>query len=86
MANGYPLAAVAGRAEVMEQIAHDIFISSTFGGHRRAGGVAGDDAAGSARAGSSSTCGARELAHRGVQRAGSEHEVPARMTASHPDG
>ena len=32
MANGYPLAAVAGRAAVMEQIASTTFISSTFGG------------------------------------------------------
>jgi glutamate-1-semialdehyde-2,1-aminomutase len=32
MANGYPLAAVAGRAELMEQIASTVFVSSTFGG------------------------------------------------------
>ncbi|MGH3610774.1 MAG: aminotransferase class III-fold pyridoxal phosphate-dependent enzyme, partial [Pseudonocardiaceae bacterium] len=32
MANGYPLAAVAGRAAVMEQIVSVVFISSTFGG------------------------------------------------------
>jgi glutamate-1-semialdehyde-2,1-aminomutase len=32
MANGYPLAAVAGRAALMEQIASTTFISSTFGG------------------------------------------------------
>jgi glutamate-1-semialdehyde 2,1-aminomutase len=32
MANGYPLAAVAGRAQVMEQIESAVFVSSTFGG------------------------------------------------------
>jgi len=32
IANGYPLAAVTGRAEVMEQIASTVFVSSTFGG------------------------------------------------------
>jgi glutamate-1-semialdehyde aminotransferase len=32
IANGYPLAAVVGRADVMEQIATTTFISSTFGG------------------------------------------------------
>lgn len=32
MANGYPLAAVTGRAPLMEQIASTVFISSTFGG------------------------------------------------------
>jgi glutamate-1-semialdehyde-2,1-aminomutase len=32
MANGYPLAAVAGRAAVMAQIESTVFISSTFGG------------------------------------------------------
>jgi glutamate-1-semialdehyde 2,1-aminomutase len=32
MANGYPLAAVAGKASLMEQIASTVFISSTFGG------------------------------------------------------
>jgi glutamate-1-semialdehyde 2,1-aminomutase len=32
MANGYPLAAIAGRSAVMEQIASTVFISSTFGG------------------------------------------------------
>jgi glutamate-1-semialdehyde aminotransferase len=32
IANGYPLAAVVGRADVMQQIATTTFISSTFGG------------------------------------------------------
>jgi glutamate-1-semialdehyde aminotransferase len=32
MANGYPLAAVAGKAALMELIASTVFISSTFGG------------------------------------------------------
>ena len=32
IANGYPLAAVVGRADIMEQIATTTFISSTFGG------------------------------------------------------
>lgn len=32
VANGYPLAAVAGRGDVMEQIASSVFVSSTFGG------------------------------------------------------
>jgi glutamate-1-semialdehyde aminotransferase len=32
LANGYPLAAVAGRAVLMEQIGSSVFISSTFGG------------------------------------------------------
>ena len=32
LANGYPLAAVVGRADIMEQIATTTFISSTFGG------------------------------------------------------
>ena len=32
MANGYPLAALAGRAAVMEQIESTVFVSSTFGG------------------------------------------------------
>jgi glutamate-1-semialdehyde aminotransferase len=32
MANGYPIAALAGRAAVMKQIESTVFISSTFGG------------------------------------------------------
>ncbi len=32
IANGYPLAAVVGRSDIMEQIATTTFISSTFGG------------------------------------------------------
>ncbi len=32
IANGYPLAALVGRADIMEQIATTTFISSTFGG------------------------------------------------------
>ncbi|MDQ2961418.1 MAG: aminotransferase class III-fold pyridoxal phosphate-dependent enzyme [Candidatus Dormibacteraeota bacterium] len=32
MANGYPMAAVTGRAAVMEQIVSTVFVSSTFGG------------------------------------------------------
>jgi glutamate-1-semialdehyde aminotransferase len=32
MASGYPLAAVAGRAEVFERVKDKIFVSSTFGG------------------------------------------------------
>ena len=32
IANGYPLAAVVGRADIMDQIATTTFISSTFGG------------------------------------------------------
>jgi len=32
IANGYPLAAVSGSAEVMSQVATTVFISSTFGG------------------------------------------------------
>lgn len=32
IANGYPLAAIVGRAEIMEQITTTTFISSTFGG------------------------------------------------------
>lgn len=32
MANGYPISAVAGRKEIMEQIEHGVFVSTTFGG------------------------------------------------------
>ena len=32
MANGYPISAVAGRADLMEQIEKGIFVSTTFGG------------------------------------------------------
>jgi glutamate-1-semialdehyde-2,1-aminomutase len=32
MANGYPLAAVTGRAEVMDLVTSTVFVSSTFGG------------------------------------------------------
>ena len=85
MANGYPLAAVAGRAAVMEQIASTTFISSTFGGDTvalaaslatmqriREGGVVEH----LWRQGARLTEGFNALA--------SEYEVPARMEASHP--
>jgi len=32
MANGYPISAVAGRKEIMEQIEQGVFVSTTFGG------------------------------------------------------
>ncbi len=32
MANGYPISAVAGRRELLEQIEHGVFVSTTFGG------------------------------------------------------
>ena len=32
MANGYPISAVAGRKEIMQQIEHGVFVSTTFGG------------------------------------------------------
>jgi glutamate-1-semialdehyde-2,1-aminomutase len=85
MANGYPLAAVAGRATVMEQIASTTFISSTFGGDTialaaslatmqriRDGGVIEH----LWRQGARLTEGFNALA--------SEHEVPARMIGLAP--
>jgi glutamate-1-semialdehyde-2,1-aminomutase len=85
MANGYPLAAVAGRASVMEQIATTVFISSTFGGDTvalaaslatmrriRAGGVIEH----LWRQGGRLMEGFNELAH--------EHDVPARMIGLAP--
>jgi glutamate-1-semialdehyde-2,1-aminomutase len=85
LANGYPLAAVAGRATVMEQIASTTFISSTFGGDTvalgaslatlqriRAGGVIEH----LWRQGGRLTEGFNALA--------SEHEVPARMIGLAP--
>ena len=85
MANGYPLAAVAGRASVMEQIATTVFISSTFGGDTvalaaslatmrriRAGGVIEH----LWRQGARLMEGFNALAH--------EHEVPARMIGLAP--
>ena len=32
MANGYPISAVAGRKEILQQIEHGVFVSTTFGG------------------------------------------------------
>ncbi|MCR4792044.1 MAG: aminotransferase class III-fold pyridoxal phosphate-dependent enzyme [Lachnospiraceae bacterium] len=32
MANGYPISAVAGRRDLLEQIEHGVFVSTTFGG------------------------------------------------------
>jgi len=85
MANGYPLAAVTGRASVMEQIATTVFISSTFGGDTvalaaslatmrriRAGGVIEH----LWRQGGRLMEGFNALAH--------EHEVPARMIGLAP--
>ena len=85
MANGYPLAAVAGSAAVMEQIASTTFISSTFGGDTvalaaslatmqriREGGVIEHRW----RQGARVTEGFNALA--------SEHEVPARMVGLAP--
>jgi glutamate-1-semialdehyde aminotransferase len=85
MANGYPLAAVAGRSALMEQIASTVFISSTFGGDTvslaaslatlqriRAGGVIEH----LWRQGTRVMEGFNALA--------SEHEVPARMTGLAP--
>ena len=40
IANGYPLAAVAGRTEIMAQVASTVFVSSTFGGDTIALGAA----------------------------------------------
>ncbi|MBJ7596049.1 MAG: aminotransferase class III-fold pyridoxal phosphate-dependent enzyme [Candidatus Dormibacteraeota bacterium] len=85
MANGYPLAAVTGRATVMEQIASTVFISSTFGGDTvslaaslatmrriRAGGVIEH----------LWRQGARIM--EGFNALASEHEVPARMIGLAP--
>jgi glutamate-1-semialdehyde-2,1-aminomutase len=85
MANGYPLAAVAGRAALMEQIASSVFISSTFGGDTvslaaslatlrriRAGGVIEH----------LWRQGARLI--EGFNALASEHEVPARMIGLAP--
>jgi glutamate-1-semialdehyde 2,1-aminomutase len=85
MANGYPLAAVAGRAAVMELIASRVFISSTFGGDTvalaaslatmrriREGGVIEHLWRQGAR-----------LAE-GFNTLASEHEVPARMIGLAP--
>ncbi len=85
MANGYPLAAVAGRSALMEQIASSVFISSTFGGDTvalaaslatlqriRAGGVIEH----------LWRQGARLI--EGFNALASEHEVPARMIGLAP--
>jgi glutamate-1-semialdehyde-2,1-aminomutase len=85
MANGYPLAAVAGRAPLMEQIASTVFVSSTFGGDTvalaaslatmqaiRRGGVIEH----LWRQGGRLMEGFNALAH--------EHEVPARMIGLAP--
>ena len=85
MANGYPLAAVAGRATVMEQIASTTFISSTFGGDTVA------LAASLATMQRIRECGVIEHLWRqgarlteGFNALASEHEVPARMVGLAP--
>jgi glutamate-1-semialdehyde-2,1-aminomutase len=85
MANGYPLAAVAGKTALMEQIASTVFISSTFGGDTvslaaslatlrriRGGGVIEH----------LWRQGARVM--EGFNALASEHEVPARMKGLAP--
>jgi glutamate-1-semialdehyde aminotransferase len=85
MANGYPLAAVAGRAAVMEQIASTAFISSTFGGDTVALAAALATMRRIQRGGVIEHLwrqGARVM--EGFNALASEHEVPARMVGLPP--
>jgi glutamate-1-semialdehyde-2,1-aminomutase len=85
MANGYPLAAVAGRAALMEQIASSVFISSTFGGDTVSLAAS---LATLRRIGAGGVIehlwrqGARLI--EGFNALASEHEVPARMIGLAP--
>ena len=85
MANGYPLAAVAGRADVMELIASTVFISSTFGGDTVSLGASLATMQRIRRGGVIDHLwrqGARLM--EGFNALASEHEVPARMIGLAP--
>ncbi len=85
MANGLPLAAVAGRRDLMELIATTTFISSTFGGETLSLAAA-KETMGRIRAGGVIPhlweMGRRLL--EGFNAAADEHDVPARMVGLAP--
>jgi glutamate-1-semialdehyde aminotransferase len=85
MANGYPMAAVTGRASVMGQIASSVFISSTFGGDTVALAASLATMRAIARGGVIEHLwrqGARLMD--GFNALADEHEVPARMVGLAP--
>jgi glutamate-1-semialdehyde 2,1-aminomutase/spore coat polysaccharide biosynthesis protein SpsF len=85
LANGLPLAAVAGRADVLEQIETSAFISSTFGGETLSLAAAGATLA-KIRAGGviEHLWRAGEVVKDSFNEAADQHGVPARMIGYAP--